>query len=67
MAPSPLYRPSGLYVVTPKGHADRQELPTCLCQPKLVGLLFECPECGTIWGSLREQVGFAPGANRKPD
>lgn len=40
--------------VTEKGKHDRLCVPTCACNPRLVGLLIECPECGTVYGSLRE-------------
>lgn len=42
------------YVVTEQGRYDLLCAPTCLCKPKLSGLLLSCPECGTVWGHVSE-------------
>jgi hypothetical protein len=42
------------YVVTEQGKLDLRCVPTCECNPRLVGLLLECPDCGTVYGSLRD-------------
>jgi hypothetical protein len=49
------------YVVTEQGRLDLEQVPTCECNPKLAGLLLECPECGTIYGSLRDSVPVGGG------
>jgi predicted RNA-binding Zn-ribbon protein involved in translation (DUF1610 family) len=54
------------FVVTPKGHQDLVELPTCSCAIRLVGLIFECPECGTIYGSVRDQDAGRYARQDKP-
>ena len=41
------------YVVTEQGRLDLLTVPTCHCTPRLEGLLFVCPECDTVYGSLR--------------
>lgn len=48
---------SGGYVVTEKGSHDLRVADQCACNPRLAGLLIECPECGTVYGSLREDFG----------
>lgn len=45
------------YVVTEAGSHDLRVAPTCSCNPRLAGLLIECPDCGTIYGSLRDSIG----------
>lgn len=39
--------------ITEQGRLDLVTAETCVCNPRLAGLLFECAECGTIFGSLR--------------
>ena len=58
---------SGGYIVTPKGQADRRELATCQCEIHLVGLLFECEHCGTVYGHARDQVAGYPQQKRRSD
>lgn len=41
------------YVLTEKGAFDLMCAPLCSCNPRLAGLLLECPDCGTIYGSIR--------------
>jgi hypothetical protein len=43
------------YVVTPEGHEALNTADECACEVRLAGLLFECPHCGTVYGSLRDQ------------
>ena len=38
------------YVLTPKGHEALLVDERCSCAPRWVGLLLECPQCGTIFG-----------------
>jgi hypothetical protein len=54
------------YVVTELGRHDVLCAPLCVCDVKLVGLLFECPECGTVYGTLRETayVGWGRGPEK---
>lgn len=42
------------WVVTEQGKLDLLTVETCVCDPKLAGLLFMCSECGTVFGSLRD-------------
>jgi len=39
-----------MYVLTPKGHEVLRSNEHCNCAPRWVGLLLECPLCGTIFG-----------------
>lgn len=43
------------YLVTPQGHEDLASAPLCVCNVRLDGLLFSCPDCGTVYGIMREQ------------
>jgi hypothetical protein len=45
------------YVLTERGRLDLETAEECECSPRLAGLLIECPECGTIYGSVRDSVG----------
>jgi hypothetical protein len=45
------------FVITERGRHDLVCAAECKCNPRLVGLLIECPECGTIYGSLRDGIG----------
>lgn len=42
------------YVVTESGKLASIAADRCYCDPKLSGLLLECPQCGTVYGSLRQ-------------
>ena len=53
------------WTITEQGRLDLQVMPECKCNPRLVGLLIECPECGTIYGSLKESTGRDSGAREK--
>lgn len=44
------------YVITEQGRLDLYAGDLCRCNPRLAGLLVECPECGTVYGSLRERL-----------
>jgi hypothetical protein len=51
-------RDEGDFALTEKGKLDWRTAQTCCCNPRLVGLLIECPDCGTIYGSLRDSSAF---------
>jgi hypothetical protein len=54
------------YVLTAKGREDLVYAPLCQCKPRIVGLLMECPECGTVWGHLKDSMSWGQGrANGK--
>lgn len=55
------------YVITEAGRLAELTAEFCQCDPKLVGVLFECPECGTVFGSLRNWRQGPPRWDRKPD
>jgi hypothetical protein len=55
------------YVVTEKGHHDLRVADLCQCNPRLAGLLIECPDCGTVYGSLRDSAPWASGSREKFD
>lgn len=42
------------FVLTPEGRDALLDADVCICAPKLAGLLLQCPDCGTVWGSLRQ-------------
>ena len=46
----------GGYVLTAKGREDLEQADVCRCHIKLVGLLVECPECGTVYGYTSESA-----------
>jgi len=54
------------FIITPQGREDLAQLPTCDCHIRLDGLLFACPECGTVWGHVRdlEQPSFGNHGKR---
>lgn len=41
------------FVVTEQGKLDLLTAPTCNCDVRLAGLLFQCGTCGTVYGSIR--------------
>jgi len=45
-------------VVTEQGRHDLQCAEACQCDPRLEGLLFMCPDCGTVYGTLRNSGPF---------
>lgn len=51
-------RDAVMYVVTDAGHEALLHAEQCHCKPKLVGLLIECDECGTVFGHMKE-VGMS--------
>jgi hypothetical protein len=55
------------YVVTEKGKLDAHMPGECKCNPRLVGLLIECPECGTVYGSLRDRLNDTQAYRGKKD
>jgi hypothetical protein len=44
----------GRYTITAEGREDLMHAATCDCHVRLVGLLVECPECGTVYGYTAE-------------
>jgi predicted RNA-binding Zn-ribbon protein involved in translation (DUF1610 family) len=44
---------AGRYVVTEKGALDLRCADTCVCDVRIEGILFKCPDCGTVYGSMR--------------
>lgn len=44
------------YVLTEKGRYDLEAADRCDCNPRLAGILIECPDCGTIYGSVRDSA-----------
>jgi hypothetical protein len=44
------------FVLTPRGALDWRNAETCECRPRVNGGFIECPECGTVYGLLRDQV-----------
>jgi hypothetical protein len=60
LAAKSLPKPDG-FIITEKGKIDLLCSKTCLCTPRLVGLLIECPDCGTVYGSLRDSLNWGTG------
>jgi len=48
--PSTIVARRATYVLTPKGREVLRSNECCRCAPRWVGLLLECPLCGTIFG-----------------
>ena len=44
----------GPFTITELGRLMAETAPPCQCELKLVGLLLECPNCGTVYGNMRE-------------
>jgi predicted RNA-binding Zn-ribbon protein involved in translation (DUF1610 family) len=42
------------WIVTDAGRLAATEAPLCICDVRLVGILFACPDCGTVMGSIKE-------------
>jgi predicted RNA-binding Zn-ribbon protein involved in translation (DUF1610 family) len=42
------------WIVTEKGQEAIACAPLCICDVRLVGILFACPDCGTVMGSIKE-------------
>jgi hypothetical protein len=59
-------KPQRGWWITERGRLDLQTCKQCLCNPRLAGLLIECPECGTIYGTLREGWGDGHGFDKRP-
>lgn len=66
MRDTPTVAGRGRYVVTQRGREDLEQLETCQCHIKLVGLLVECPDCGTVYGYTSESsmAGSLPARAR---
>lgn len=46
-------RASGRYVVTDLGREALKNNADCACEIQLVGGLFTCADCGTIWAKVQ--------------
>lgn len=66
MALSQSVRSTDRWTITSVGHEDLATCDTCDCRPRMVGLLVECPVCGTVYGSLREREDLGSVARGKP-
>lgn len=42
------------YVITEQGRLDLLTVSTCPCELRLVGLLFICPMCDTVYGQVKD-------------
>jgi len=42
------------WTITEKGRKAADETLYCVCDVRLNGILFTCPDCGTVYGSMRE-------------
>jgi len=52
------------YWITEQGRLDLRTARVCRCNPRLAGLLIECAECGTVYGSVKEGLYQALAPNR---
>lgn len=55
MALSQSVRSTDRWTITSAGREALAHCDNCLCRPRIVGLLVECPDCGTVYGNLREE------------
>jgi hypothetical protein len=60
-----VYAARTAYVVTKRGHEDLVHAELCHCRPKFVGLLIECPDCGTVWGYAKDSALNSPQHHKK--
>lgn len=42
------------WTITARGVSAVLYAEYCACDVKLTGILFTCPECGTVYGSIKE-------------
>lgn len=56
MALSQSVRSADRWTITPVGREDLEKCDTCACRVKIVGLIVECQDCGTVYGNLREEA-----------
>jgi hypothetical protein len=40
--------------VTERGSLDLRTADTCVCEPKIFGLLVKCIHCETVYGEMRD-------------
>lgn len=56
MKAHPIQREEPRYVLTEKGKYDLLFHQDCDCNPRLAGILIQCPDCGTVFGSISEAL-----------
>lgn len=54
MTRKPTVAQSVRWSITEKGRMAADEAPLCICDVRLVGILFACPDCGTVMGSIKD-------------
>jgi hypothetical protein len=66
MRDHPTVAVAGRYRLTAQGREDLESAPSCACHIHLAGLIFECADCGTVYGVLREQDAGRYARQDKP-
>jgi hypothetical protein len=54
MRPRPKVPPVRAWVITELGRDAAERAEFCACDVKLTGILFTCPDCDTVYGSIKE-------------
>ena len=52
------------FFVTNSGREALSSDDTCECTPSIVGGLFQCQQCGTVYGTLRQVVSGDTGRRK---
>lgn len=51
--------------ITPQGRYDLLSVATCDCRPKMLGVLLQCPSCGTVYGHEAEMPWYSAYNTRR--
>jgi len=46
--------PPTRWTITDKGRDAAEHAQLCVCDVKIMGILFACPDCGTVLGSVKD-------------
>lgn len=64
MLPRTNVPPERAWVITDLGRRAYEDLPICTCRPTLTGIMVSCPDCGTVYGYLKDGLANRPKAQR---
>lgn len=56
MVPRVTRVPERTWLVTDRGREAIECAALCVCDVKLIGILFACPDCGTVMGSVKDAM-----------
>lgn len=46
--------PASRWTITPQGRRAAEVAEHCVCDVKIMGILFACPDCKTVYGSVKD-------------